>query len=148
MNKNLARCVLEARGEWMAILAADDSYVSHALETAHREMGRRQNLVLWVHSELVFDAKFVGIRVIHADAITLGAEQTAATLYMKGNIFGPLSNFIFRRSCAISHDLNFAEGTQSVDSRFWIRLLKANPEAGVFYWPDALSPCAASRGFL
>jgi glycosyltransferase involved in cell wall biosynthesis len=83
MNRNLARCVREARGEWVAILAADDSYVTHALETAHREMGRRENLVLWVHSELVFGATFVGIRVIHADAVTLNAKETAATLYKR-----------------------------------------------------------------
>ena len=139
VNRNLARCTSEARGEWVAILAADDAHVSHTLETAHREIGQRPNLVLWVHSEIVFDPAYVRICVIYTDATTLGAKYAATMLYKKGNVFGPLSNFIFKRSGAISHNLNFADGAQTADVRFWIRLLMAQPEANALYWPDALS---------
>lgn len=139
-NGNCTRCLAEARGRWIGILPADDYYVHRTLETAHREISKRNDLVLWMHGHLVFGEGVVtNICPVYTDVTEFRAGDLADHLYRKGGLFGEFSSHIFDRAFAQKLGLIFDRGTQSVDLRFWIRLLHAagNSRSAV-YWPDML----------
>ena len=140
IRANLNRCLEAARGQWLGILPADDTYVLHALETIHAQTSADQALILWMHSHFVQGEGIVpNVCVVSSDQRRYRAASLAETLYLKGNLFGELSSFFVRCSAFQKVGLKFIDGSQSVDTRFWIRVLLANPECSAVYWPDSLA---------
>jgi glycosyltransferase involved in cell wall biosynthesis len=135
---NLNRCIEESNGEWVAFLAQDDYYALHALQVIHDETVRDPETILWIHSQFTHGE---GIPphacVVHSHRTEFRAQDLAKTLYLKGNLYGVLSNYLVRSSAFKKQNLRFFDGL--IDVPFWIRVLRANPDGKAIYWPDMLA---------
>ncbi len=141
MRGNLNRCLEEACGQWLGILPADDNYALHALETIYNQTRSAPGLILWTHSHFVHGEGIVpNLCLVYPHVRRFRAGDLAETLYLKGNLFGELSSYFVRCRAYRKEGIQFFDGTtQSVDTRFWIRVLLANRECFAIYWPDALA---------
>jgi glycosyltransferase involved in cell wall biosynthesis len=137
---NLKRCLAEARGRWLGILSADDTYVSHALATIYRETREREDLTLWMHAHLVMgDGIVPNICPVFNFRQEFSSTTLSELMYLKGNVFGELSSFFIFMPVVRSTGATFNDGLQSVDTRFYIRLLRATERGTAIYWPDVLT---------
>lgn len=138
-RENLNRCLEECRGQWLGILPADDHYFPEALATIHKQTSDYPDAILWIHSHLVYgDGIVPNVCMVYPERRNFRAGDLAEKLYLKGNIFGEISNYFVLGQAFQKNGLRFFDGTQTVDSRFWIRVLLSNPEGRVIYWPGCL----------
>lgn len=137
---NLNRLLELARGKWMSLLAADDSFVPHALETICSVTRDRSDLILWISAHMSAGLNFTpNVPAVFASVKEFGAKEFAETLYLRGGIFGEISNFSFCRDRYIQTcNHHFPEDTSHVDGDFWMRLMRGNPDGRVIYWPETL----------
>lgn len=140
LGGNLNCCLDLARGHWVALLAEDDIYVPHLLETIHSQIAHRPELILWI-SDHSSDSNHTtpNMPVGFSTAKEFEANEFAETLFLHGGMFGEISNFAFnrdryRQTC--TH--RFLEETTHTDGDFWIRLMRANPDARALFWPEVL----------
>lgn len=139
-NENFNHCIRMTKGKWVLILAADDYLVPHMVETLKTEMAERPEAILWVQNHLNRGfGRPPHLVTVDEEVRTLGAREFAELLYLKGNIFGEISNFAARRDALVKIQPPFREGSQTVDLRCWIRLMAANPNGTVVYWPEPLT---------
>ena len=139
-NENFNHCLRLTRGKWILILAADDFIVPHMIETLKAEVTSRPDAVLWVQNHLNRGFGKPPHLVTVAECVReYEADEFAELLYLKGNIFGEISNFTARRDALMKIEPPFKEGTQTVDLRCWVRMMKANPAGRVVYWPEPLT---------
>ena len=137
---NLNRCLVEGRGQWFAFLPADDAYASHALQTIYEQTSADNDMILWAHAHFVRGEGVVpNACAVFSHLRRFRATEIAETLYLKGNIFGELSSYFVRCRAFEKDGIRFSDGFLSVDTRFWIRVLRANPEGFLVYWPDSLA---------
>lgn len=139
-NENFNHCLRMTRGKWILILAADDFIVPHTIETIKREVEQRPDAILWVQNHLNRGfGKLPHLVTVDNYVREYEANEFAELLYLKGNIFGEISNFSARRDALMKIAPPFKEGTQTVDLRCWVRVMKANLTGRVIYWPEALT---------
>jgi glycosyltransferase involved in cell wall biosynthesis len=137
---NLNTCLELCEGQWLGILPADDYYVSHALEVIHANLMTREKCILWAHAHFVFGKNVTpNIVPVYNYLTEFQSAGLRDLLYLKGNIFGELSSYFLRQSAFRDKNISFVDGSQSVDYRFYIRLLNAHPESTAIYWPDVLT---------
>lgn len=139
-NGNFARCLQLARGEWFLLLAADDMLVPEAVQTVKAVLQSRPDAVMWIHNHI---SSGLGLPphlvTVHEQVHEYLAMEFAELLYLKGNIFGEISNHVIRRSAVLKVSCPFVDGGQSVDFRCWMRVAACNPDGRVIYWPEALA---------
>lgn len=129
-----------AQGRWLGLLAADDYYEPDALATVESVTTNRSDLILWISTHQCFGEGIIPhVPQVYPTIREFGADEFTELLYLHGGIFGGISNFFFRfnlyrQTCR--H--RFPENTTHIDGDFWMRLMRANPEGRVLYWPDAL----------
>lgn len=139
-NENFNHCIRQTGGRWILILAADDQIVPHTLETVKRELEAESEAVLWVHNHLNRGfGKSPHLVTVDECMRVYEAREFAELLFLKGNIFGEISNYLVRRDALAKIQPAFREGSQTVDLRCWVRLVSANPAGRVVYWPEALT---------
>jgi glycosyltransferase involved in cell wall biosynthesis len=139
-NENFNHCLRMTRGKWLMILAADDAIVPHTVETIRVELRPRPDAVLWVQNHLNRGLGRMPHLVTVDDCVReYGVTEFAELLYLKGNIFGEISNFVARRDALMRIEPPFREGSQTVDLRCWVRMMWASPDGRVVYWPEALT---------
>jgi glycosyltransferase involved in cell wall biosynthesis len=140
LRGNLNRCLELAQGKWLGILAADDAYRVHALETIHSELHQATDMLLWTHGQF---AHCLGLRpnavTVFNDRVEFSAGALAELLYKKGNLFGVLSSYFLNLQKVREAGATFIDGDMLVDLRFYIRLLRPFPDLRAIYWPDLLS---------
>lgn len=140
MRGNFNRCIDEGSGAWLGILPQDDEYRLHALDTIQIQTQRRPEISHWMHAHFVTGENVTpNMCAVYTGQREFTAPQLAELLYLKGNVFGELSSYFIRRSAFSVKSLRFVDGSQSVDTRFWIRTLMANQANKGMYWPDALA---------
>jgi len=134
------RCMDEAHGKWIVLLGADDSLVPHTVATLKAELEIRPDTVIWIHNHLNRGFGRPPHLVTAFDQVReFGAMEFAEMVYLKGNIFGEITNFVVRRDAVAKLKPPFSDGTQTVDIRCWMRVAAANVDGRVVYWPEALS---------
>lgn len=139
-NENFNQTILHTRGRWVYILASDDYIVPHAVQTMKTELEARPDAILWVQNHLNRGfGQPPHLVTVDNFVHEYGAIEFAELLYLKGNLFGEISNFAARRDALIKIQPPFRDGTQSVDLRCWARMTTATPEGKVVYWPEALT---------
>lgn len=147
--ETLNRLLPEARGTWVGVLPADDQYRAHTLRTIHDYVRDREDLNLWTHSRVSAGDGAVPDVILIRNALTeWSADTLADELFTRGNVFGGMANYLFRRTAILEPKLTFAGDDSIVDLSFWIRLLKAHPEARAVYHPDVLSYVAKHAASL
>jgi glycosyltransferase involved in cell wall biosynthesis len=138
--RNLQRCLELAEGTWVGILAADDAYRLHALETIHSELHQSEDVLLWTHGQFAHSA---GLRpnavTVFKDRVEFSAGALAELLYKKGNLFGVLSSYFLNLQKVREAGATFIDGDMLIDLRFYIQLLHRFPDLRAIYWPDLLS---------
>jgi glycosyltransferase involved in cell wall biosynthesis len=127
----------EAHGTWVGILPADDGYRAHTLQTIHTYVKDREDLVLWCHSRIGIGHATPDVLLIENHVTEWPSEVLADRLYLHSNIFGSLSNYLFRRSAA--NGLLFLGNDTIIDLYYWVRFLKSNSQGRAVYHPDVLS---------
>ena len=139
-NENFNHCIPMMTGKWVMILASDDYLVPHMVETMKTEVTERPYAILWVQNHLNRGfGRPPHMVTVHEAVRIFDAREFAELLYLKGNIFGEISNFVARRDALLKLQPPFRDGSQTVDLRCWIRLMAANPEGKVIYWPEPLT---------
>lgn len=137
---NFNICIDLAKGEWWGLLAADDTYRLHALETIRKEVTKNKKIVLWTHAHLCSGEHIPAhIVPVYNQLKIFQAGKLAELLYTKGNIFGEISSYFVKNKNVKEATLQFRECSTSEDLDFWIRLLHANTDASAIYWPDVLA---------
>jgi glycosyltransferase involved in cell wall biosynthesis len=134
------RMMGEIRGKWMILLAADDFIVPHTVATLKAELENQPETVLWIHNHLNrgFGRK-PHLVTVYDYVQTFETMEFAELVYLKGNIFGEITNFVVRHDAIAKIHPPFKDGTQTVDIRCWMRVAAANPGKQVIYWPEALA---------
>jgi|GEM_PF-826252 len=141
-NPNLDRCLEFADGEWLGILADDDLYRLHALETIHQNTVHRSDLILWTHGQFLQGNNTPSRALPVYDSIQeFRATDLASIFYTRGNIFGVLSSYFLRCDPLRSSGVTFSDGSVTVDINLYIRFLRKFPDQKAIYWPDLLT-CA------
>jgi glycosyltransferase involved in cell wall biosynthesis len=139
LRETLNRLLAQAQGEWVGYLHADDGYRAHTLKTIHDYVAHREDLVMWTHPRLAVGKGIVPNVILPYNCVTeFTSEDFADLLYLKGNVFGGMGNYLFRLPDR-SAKLNFVDGNHSVDIRFWIRYLKSHPGRKAVFHPDVLA---------
>jgi len=145
-NKNLKlwgnfnSCIHLAKGEWWGLLAADDTYRLHALETIRKEVTKNEKTILWTHTHMCSGEDVPAhIVPVYNQLKIFQAGKLAELLYTKGNIFGEISSYFVKNKNVKEATLQFRECSTSEDLDFWIRLLHANTDSSAIYWPDVLT---------
>jgi glycosyltransferase involved in cell wall biosynthesis len=139
-NPNLDRCIEFADGEWMSILSDDDAFRLHALETIHRNVAHRTDLLMWTHGQFIHTGNACPrIAPVYEKPMEFTASELAAMLYKRGNIFGVLASYFLHCDSVRKSGITFNEGTLNVDVILYIRLLRTFPQKNAIYWPDLLT---------
>jgi glycosyltransferase involved in cell wall biosynthesis len=139
-NPNLDRCLEFAEGEWLGILADDDTYRLHTLQTIHDNVVHRPDLILWTHGQFVHAANTLPRALpVHTDVVEFHTSELATRLYRRGNIFGSLSSYFLHIDSLRRSQVTFSDGTACCDLHLYIRFLKKYPQQKAIYWPDLLT---------
>jgi glycosyltransferase involved in cell wall biosynthesis len=139
LRENLNRCLEIADGRWLGILAQDDAYRLHALETIHQQLVDRDDVVLWTHGQLIHAGDAPVALPVYTHVTEFEAVKLAELLYKRGNQFGVLSSYFLNLDAVQGKKIIFADGEMLVDVRFYLRLLMHYPDRSAIYWPDLLS---------
>lgn len=140
-GKTFNRFLELAQGSWMGLLAADDLYVPHALETVRSIVSKREDLLVWAHGHLCFGENINPNAPLPFSAKKeFNADEFAELLYLKGGVFGEISNFLFNISVYRKNPcFKFMEHIPDVDGQFWIQFMHANPAGHALFWPETLT---------
>ncbi len=134
------QCLKFTSGHWMALLAADDAYLPHALEIMHREISKRPKMAVWIHAQLCHGMdREPSIPRVFTQPREMRAQEFAERLYLRGGCFGVMSSFAcdldcYRKTCTHL----FWENTPHTDGDFWMRLMLQNLNRTAFYTPEVL----------
>lgn len=140
-GKNGNRFLTLVKGVWMGFLAADDVYVAHTLETIHSVTAGRNEVFLWAHGHICLGEKHTPDTPLPFHSMMeFSGREAAEMLYLKGNIFGEISNYFFKVAAQKKYpECLFLEDTSYHDTPFWIGLSFRNETGVAIYWPETLS---------
>lgn len=143
MRGNLNRCLDCAQSfnpQWVGFLPADDAYIPHALETIKKQTQVLHDAVIWTHGHFVFGEGITSnVCPVYLSQKIFSTRDFARLLYLRGNIFGELSSYLFNWQQFKDSSVTFQDGTHNVDVNFWIRLCLDLPKGKAVYWPEFLT---------